>query len=62
MPAGGSALREASRSELLIADYERRLNSERARYRGFQIAGRTEAEVAARLAAMAGWRLLPDRR
>jgi hypothetical protein len=62
MPAGGSALHEASRSELMIAKYRRNLDLERARLRGFTIASRTEAEVAARLGVMPGWRLLADRR
>jgi hypothetical protein len=62
--AGNSALREAQRAGLRVAEYERRLLAERARVEAFRIAGRTEAEVGARLAAMSGWgwHLLPDRR
>jgi hypothetical protein len=62
--AGASALREAQRAELRIAEYERRLLEERARAGSFHVAARTEAELAARLRAMDawGWRLLEDRR
>jgi hypothetical protein len=64
MAAGSSALREAQRAELRVAEYERRLIEERSRLSAFQIAGRTEAALAARLSAMDrwGWHLLPDRR
>jgi hypothetical protein len=64
MAAGSSAMREAQRSRLRAAQYGRQLEIELSRAKGFDIAGRTEARVAASLAAMAGWgwHLLPDRR
>ncbi|MDQ2838238.1 MAG: UvrD-helicase domain-containing protein [Actinomycetota bacterium] len=63
MVAGSSALQQARRSELLVAEYERRLTTERARAEAFGVAGRTEAALAARLIAMDGWgwQLLADR-
>jgi hypothetical protein len=57
-------LREAALSKLRAAEYERLLHGALDRARTFGIAGRTEAQVGAALAAMEGWgwHLLADRR
>jgi hypothetical protein len=62
--AGVSADHEALRCRLQIAEYERLLAETRARLGCFEVAGRTEREVAAKLVATEvwGWHLLPDRR
>lgn len=64
MSAGMSAQREATRSQLRIAEYRRRLYAEQRKLHGYREATRSERSVAARLAALEswGWKVLADRR